>query len=45
MDGGGVVGTGTLGSIVDPAGTPTPKPNAPAELWPSASETTRQLTV
>ncbi len=44
-DGGGVVGAGTLGSIADPGGTPTPKPNAPAVEWPSASETTRQLTV
>ncbi len=43
-DGEGVAGAGTLGSS-PPGGTPTPKPNAPAVEWPSASETTRQVTV
>ena len=44
-DGDGVVGTGTLGVTTVPGATLTPKLNAPAVACPSASETTRQLTV
>ena len=44
-DGDGVVGTGMLGVTTVPTATLTPKLNAPAVAWPSASETTRQLTV
>ena len=44
-DGEGVVGTGTLGVKTVPGATFTPKLNAPAVAWPSASDTTRQLTV
>ena len=44
-DGEGVAGTGTLGVTTVPGATLTPKLNAPAVAWPSASETTRQLTV
>ena len=44
-EGDGVVGIGTLGATTVPGATLTPKLNAPAVAWPSASETTRQLTV